>query len=299
MADPILVTGAGGGVGRTVVQLLREREEPVRALVHREDERAEALRALGAEVVAGDLTRPSDVADAMDGCARVLFCLSVTPGFLEAAATVATVAESLGGLAVLVDLSQMTVSSMTAVSVGESHQQRLHWLSEQVFDWSGLPIVHLRPTVFLDNALFTTLVARPVAERGVLALPFGTGRTSPIASADVAHVAAAVLREPAPHIGSVLELTGARTEDMHGVAEEYSRALGRRIAYEDAPAAEWNDTVLADAPLTPHVRAHLETLVRLHREHRFDRTTKTVEAVLGRPPQTIEAFVAERAALFS
>ena len=57
---PILVTGAAGsigGVGRTVVELLRQRDLPVRALVRRDDARAEALRATGAEVVVGDLTR--------------------------------------------------------------------------------------------------------------------------------------------------------------------------------------------------------------------------------------------------
>ncbi len=62
--NPILVTGAAGrvgGVGGTVVEALRRRGLPVRALVRREDERAAALRATGAEVVVGDLTRPGDV----------------------------------------------------------------------------------------------------------------------------------------------------------------------------------------------------------------------------------------------
>ena len=57
---PILVTGAAGGlggVGSTIVEILRQRHLPVRALVHREDERAEALRATGAEVVSA--TSPS------------------------------------------------------------------------------------------------------------------------------------------------------------------------------------------------------------------------------------------------
>ena len=68
---PILVTGAAGrvgGVGRTVVETLRRRGLPVRALVRREDERADALRALGAEVVVGDLTRAEDVAHALAVC---------------------------------------------------------------------------------------------------------------------------------------------------------------------------------------------------------------------------------------
>jgi uncharacterized protein YbjT (DUF2867 family) len=92
--ESILVTGAGGaigGVGRTVVELLRGRDLPVRAMVHREDARAQALRDLGARVVVGDLTRPADVAQALEGCRRMLFSMSVSPEYLEAAATVATV----------------------------------------------------------------------------------------------------------------------------------------------------------------------------------------------------------------
>ena len=65
--------GPVGGVGGLVVESLRRRGLPVRALVRREDERAEALRATGAEVVVGDLTRPADVGRALAGCRRMDF----------------------------------------------------------------------------------------------------------------------------------------------------------------------------------------------------------------------------------
>jgi uncharacterized protein YbjT (DUF2867 family) len=298
----ILVTGAGGGVGgvgRTVVELLRARGLPVRAMVHREDERAQALRDLGADVIAGDLLRPPDVENALYGCQRMLFCMPVSQDYLEAAAILATVARALGGLEVLVNLSQMTVSQMTAVSVGESHQQRLHWLSEQLLDWSALPVVHLRPTIFQENLLFTTLVARSVAERGVLPLPFGCGRTSPVSAADVARAASAVLEDPAPHIGRVFELTGPRSEDMDGIAEEYSRALREPVCYVDVPAADWAVEILAKAGLSPHVQEHLVTLAALNRENRFDRMTHTVESLTGRPARTVEDFVAQHRGLFT
>src|SRR2546423_9241564 len=84
---PILVTGAAGsigGVGRTVVELLRQRNLPVRALVRRDDARAEALRATGAEVVVGDLTQAGDVARALAGCRRLYFGMSVSAPYLEA-----------------------------------------------------------------------------------------------------------------------------------------------------------------------------------------------------------------------
>lgn len=297
----ILVTGAaggGGGVGRAVVGLLRRRDLPVRAFVHREDERAQALRALGAEVMVGDLSRPSDLAEALAGCRRMLFCMSPSPSYLEAATTVATVARACGSLEALVNLSQMTVSEMTAVSADASHHQRLHWLAEQVLDWSTLPVVHVRPTVLLENPVFTTLVARSVADDGVIPLPFGTGRTSPVSAADVARVITAILEDPRPHIGQMLELTGPRSQDMYGVAEEYSRALGKPVEYLDVPMHEWTQQVMSRAELSQHLAELLVTVARLHRENRYDRLTRTVEQLAGQPAQSVEAFVAGHGQLF-
>ena len=107
-------------------------------------------------------------------------------------------ARAVGDLDALVAISQMTVSQMDALSMSESHHQRLHWLSEQVLNWSGLPVVHVRPTLFLDNPLFTTLAARSIADSGTIRLPFGTGRTSPIVTNDVARVVATILTDPGP-----------------------------------------------------------------------------------------------------
>ena len=182
---PILVTGAAGrvgAVGRTVVELLRRRSLPVRAFVHREDERAEMLRRTGAEVVVGDLTRTEDVARALEGAQRMYLGLSVSEEYLMAVVSVAAVARERGGLDAIVDISQMTVSQMSLTRMTSSSQQRQHWLAEQVLDWSGLPVVHIRPTVFLENPFFSAWAAESIARDGTIRLPFKTGRTSPIAA---------------------------------------------------------------------------------------------------------------------
>jgi uncharacterized protein YbjT (DUF2867 family) len=298
----ILVTGAGGGiggVGRSVVALLRQRGQAVRAMVHHDDNRADALRALGADVVVGDLTRPGDVATALDSVQRMFFSMSLAPSYLEATATVATVARAVGHLEALLSLSQMTVSQMDALSMSESHHQRMHWLSEQVLNWSGLPVVHVRPTLFLDNPLFTTVAARSIAGSGTIRLPFGTGRTSPIAVNDVARAVCAVLADPAPYLGQVLELTGPRSQGMNGVAAEYARALSRPVSYVDIPPETWADQVLAAAGLGPYVDEHLLTVARLHRENRYDRMTTTVEDITGRPAESVEDFVTQHGDLFA
>src|SRR4051812_9703373 len=304
MTEPglILVTGAGGGVGGVggkVVALLRQRGRAVRAMVHHHDDRADPLRALGAEVVVGDLTRPAEVATALGSVQRMFFSMSLSPSLLEAAATVATVARAVGNLDALVAISQMTVSQMDPLSMSESHHQRLLWLSEQVFNWSGLPVVHVRPTVFLDTGLFTTLVAHSIASSGTIRLPFGTGHTSPIASDDVARVVGTVLTDPEPYLGGVLELTGPRSQDLNGVAAEYARALHKPVSYVDVPWETWAEQNLPYANLGPYVEEHLATMARLHRENRYDRVTDTVEKITGQPAESVEKFVARRSDFFA
>jgi NAD(P)H dehydrogenase (quinone) len=300
--SPILVTGAAGrvgGVGRTIVDLLRQRGLPVRALVHREDERADALRATGAEVVVGDLTRAADVAHALAGCRRVYFGMSVSAPYLEATVIAAAVARERGDLEVFVNISQMTVSQMTLANMTDSPQQRQHFLAEQTLNWSGLPVVYVRPTVFLENFFFTAWAAQSIARDDTLRLPFGTGRTSPVAVADVAEVMAIILANPSVHVGRVYELTGPRSQDMHAMAAEYSAALGRTVTYIDVPFEQWRDQELRRRNLPEHVFEHLLTMARLHAANRYDRMTHDIEAITGRPALSVRDFVAKHADLFA
>jgi len=297
-----LITGAGGGIGsvsRGVVDLLHDGGQPVRAMVHHDDDRADGLRDLGAEVVVGDLTNPQDVATAMAGVDRMFFNMSVSPDYLTATSIVCAVAREAAPIEVLVNMSQMTVSQMTLTSTSESKQHRLHWLAEHIINWAGVPVVHVRPTVFMENPLLTVLAASSIRERGVLVLPFGTGSTSPIAAADVARVVAAILRDPAGRIGDVYELTGPEVLDINGIAEQYARALGRPVTAQDISLDDWRKQVLDPIGLPPHVAQHIATMARLHREGRYNRSTDDVAHITGSPAQTVEQYVAEHRDVFS
>ena len=299
--SPILVTGAAGrigGVGGEVVDILRSKGLPVRALVRTDDDRAEALRATGAEVVVGDLTRAEDVARALDGCRRLYFGMSVSAPYLEATVTAAAVARELGGLEAFVNISQLTVSQMSLLAMTDSLQQRMHWLGEQALNWSGLPVVHVRATVFLQHFFFSQWAAEAIAKDGTIRLPFGNAKTSPIDTRDVAEVIAAVLEHPEAHVGKVIELTGPRSQDMRAVAAEYSDALGRAITYVDVPLEQWRDQELRSRNLPEHVFEHLLTMARLHAANRYDRLTHDVEAITGRPATSVSDFVARHAELF-
>jgi uncharacterized protein YbjT (DUF2867 family) len=295
-----LVTGAGGGVAGIspqVVDRLLDRGEAVRAMVHRDDARADALRAQGAEIVVGDLTNPADVQAAMSGITRMFFNMSVSPDYLQATAVVCVAATEVDRLEVLVNISQMTVSQMTASSTEESRQQQLHFLAEHVINWSGVPAVHIRPTVLLENPLFAMLATRSIRETGQLVLPFGTGRTSPVASSDVADVVTAVITAPRDHLGKVYELTGPTTLDVDELADQYAQALGRPVAAVNPAHDEWIKD-LDKLALTPYVRQHIETMAKLHRQDRYNRSTHDVEAVAGHPAQTVRQYVEAHRDLF-
>jgi NAD(P)H dehydrogenase (quinone) len=288
--ESVLVTGAAGqlgAVGRTVTGLLLDRGLPVRAMVRRDDERAAALRTAGAEVVVGDLLEPADVYRAVSGCRRVYFGMSVSAAYLEAAVIMAAVVKEVGVNA-LVNMSQMTVSQMSIQNTTPSHQQRQHWLSEQALAWSGLPVVTIRPTMFLET--FISLAGPSVRERGRIELPFGRGKTSPVAAADVAEVIAAVLTDTGPHLGRIYELTGPRSQDMHAVAREFSDALGREVTYSDISPEDW-ERELKRAGLPEHLTSHLVTMGELHRAGRYDRLADGVREVTGRPATSVREFV--------
>jgi uncharacterized protein YbjT (DUF2867 family) len=296
-----LITGAGGGVAGISPQVVAEllsHGETVRAMVHHDDSRADALRAQGAEVIVGDLTNPVDVFAAMSGVTRMFFNMSVSPDYLQATAVVCAIAEELDNLEILVNMSQMTVSQMTATSTEESKQQRLHWLAEHVIDWSGVPAVHIRPTVLLENPFFAMLAARSIRDTGQLILPFGTGRTSPVASSDVAEVVTAVLSAPQDHLGAVYELTGPATLDVDELAEQYAQALDRPVAAVNPPYDDWLKD-LEEVGLDPHTRQHIATMAKLHRQDRYNRSTHDVETITGHPAQTVRQYIEQHRNLFS
>jgi len=220
----------------------------------------------------------------------------VSAGYLEATVTMAAVAREVGVNA-LVNMSQMTVSQMSIQNTTPSPQQRQHWLSEQALAWSGLPVVTIRPTVFLEG-FFLPLTGPSVRERDRIELPFGLGRTNPVAATDVARVVAAVLTEPGLHLGRIYELTGPRSQDMHGIAREYSEALDREVTYSNIPPEDW-ERELKKAGLPEHLIRHLVTMAQLNRAGRYDRQADGVERVTDRPAMSVREFVSLHADKFS
>ncbi|RWD50404.1 MAG: NAD-dependent epimerase/dehydratase family protein [Mesorhizobium sp.] len=297
--SPTLVTGAAGdigAIGRHLTVMLRAKGHRVRALVRRDDERAEGLRRLGAEVVEGDLTDLASMHRAIEGCPRIYFGMSVSAAYLEATVNVAALARH-HGVEAFVNMSQMTVAQMSITETTDSPQHKLHWLAEQALAWSGLPVITVRPTVFLES-FFLRLAAAGVRNHNELALPLGGSRTSPISAVDVARAVSVILDDPAHHIGQVYNLTGFESANLEHFARAFSAALGRTIRYRDVPLSPWMDK-LRELGVPTHLAKHLAVMAELHTAGRYDRITDDMFKLTGTKPMSVYEFVKSNAAEFT
>jgi NAD(P)H dehydrogenase (quinone) len=279
----VLVTGGTGATGGFTIDALTKFDVSIRALVRKDDERAERLRVAGVEVVIGDLLDVDSVRSAMEGISAAYFVYPLVPGLIDATAYFAQAARE-AGLKGIVNMSQIS-----ARRDSKSHQARDHWISERVFDWSGVPVTHLRPTFFAQWLTYPR-VRNAIAQKGLISLPFGNGRHAPIAAEDQARVIAAILADPAPHSGKTYKLFGPVEMDQHGVAKAVGDALGREVIYKPIEIAEFHSQ-LEDFGLPEQTIQHLCAVALDFQEGLFAGTNDVIETITGTAPMTVQSFV--------
>jgi hypothetical protein len=113
----------------------------------------------------------------------------------------------------------------------------------------------------------------------------------------VARAVAAILDDPAPHIGQIYDLTGPESADLDHYARVFSEALGRPIRYRDVALPAWSEN-LRQARFPEHVVRHLSAMAELTKHGRYDRMTDTLCKLTGQAPTNMRDFVKLHAAEF-
>lgn len=275
-----LVTAAAGDTGAPTVKYLREHGHRVRALVRRDDERAEKQRAGGAEVVVADLLKLKQVRPALEGVHGAYLCYPLADGLVEATAIFAQAAKE-AQLELVVNMSQKQ-SRPDATS-----QQTLnHWMAEQVLNWSGVPVTHLRPTLFAEWLLYTAHLIRA----GRYVTPFDPdSRFAPITADDIACVAAGILHQPAGHAGKTYALHGPVEYSHIELSQLLTLVLGRDIHFEHVSVD--NLLALLGMPGNDTLRSHFKAIRRDQQEGLLRGQDEISEAIMGRPLTMLPQFI--------
>jgi uncharacterized protein YbjT (DUF2867 family) len=285
-----LISGATGDTGRPAVSESIALGLNVRALVHSVDTRAQALADLGAEVVEGDLLDINTVRPAMEGVDAAYLVWPVQPGLIHATVNFAQAAKE-AGVGTVINLSQRSANRWS-----KSDACRDSFIAEEVLNWSGVNVVHLRPTYFLEWLLYPWQL--PYLQQGVLRMPVGKGRHSPIAADDQGRVIAALLQNSDGHIGTTIPISGPVEMDHEQMAAELSEALGRKIVFQNLPVEEYVES-LRDMGVPLYVVLHLSGAMVDYQNGHMSGADDNVEKLTGRRSMTVGEFARAHADLLN
>lgn len=274
----ILLTGATGTVGSTLLAKLAETGVAVRAVAHSPGGRAEIERH-GAEVVDGDFDRAETLEAAMQGCDRLFLLSPSDPAQVDRERNAVDAAVR-AGVEHVVALSIMGASPSSQTVLGRWHAEIDEHLAA-----SGVGFTVLRPAGFMQSHL---LPVETVKTEGKWYGMTGHGASGFVDAADVAAVAAHVLTSDGHH-GATYELTGPEAISLPQAAVQLSEVRGRDVAYVDVPPAQFRANLVRTG--VPDWAA--DSLVASYqsiREGHAATVTNEVEKATGTPPRAYRAF---------
>src|SRR6201984_748181 len=287
----ILVGGATGRTGGAAIDTLLEMGMRVRAYVRFDDDRAEALRRRGVDVAVGDLTNIDDIREAMEGIRSAYFLHPIAPGIIGAAVYFAQAAKE-AGVTAIVNMSQIS-----ARRESKSHAAQDHWISERLFDWSGVATTHLRPTFFAEWLIYP-YYAKDIRAKKKIEFPFGNGRHAPIATYDQGRVIAHILANPAGHEGKIYTLHGPVEMNHTEIAAEMSKVLGAKIEYAPTSIDDFNQKMEKLYKFHPFLAQHLVEVAQNYQDGIFAGTNDVVERITGTPALSLRAFLEKHREVF-
>ncbi len=282
----ILVTSAAGKTGLPTALQLREKGYPVRALVRRDDHRADRLRAAGAEIQIGNQFALADMRRAMDGVQRAYHCAPTAPNGLHFG-TVFAVAAHDARLEHVVVLSQWL-----AHPDHPSHFTREAWLNDAVLALLPDTTVTVNNVGWFADNYF--MVLESMAQLGLLPMPLGSGdekKNAAPSNEDIASVTVGALADPATHAGKTYRPTGPELISPNEIAGSLGRALGRRVVYRDI-----SERLLLKALTARGFPRAMQTQLRRYAdEYRrgafaVNAPTEAVREVGGREPEGFDAI---------
>ncbi len=282
-----LIVGATGNVGTPVTAALLDQGEKVRCLV-RSEQKANAFRESGAEVVIGDLDRKESLAPAFEGIDTVFLVISTNRNMEQHGKDAIEVAVNAGVerlvryTAIKTDYDDhMPTAAMQAAIDAE-------------LKTTGLRYTHVRPSNYMQGHL---VFAPTIQSDSTIYAPWGAGKVGMADVRDIAEATVEVLTSEG-HDGKSYSITGPEAISLHEVAAAISEAIGKKVTYTDVPPEAARDSLLSmglDAWVVDQYMIYFDAFRNGYGEIVTDDFTK----LTGRPSRTINDFARDYASAFS
>jgi uncharacterized protein YbjT (DUF2867 family) len=277
----ILLTGAAGKTGRSIIEALTKGKETVRALVRRPDQ-VSPLEALGVdEVLVGDLRDKACMSRAaQDSRAVYHMAPNISPDEELIGKTIIEAAQS-------ADVEHFVFHSVLhpQIRAMPHHLQKMH-VEELLFE-SGLPFTILQPAAYMQNVL---AYWNQILENGKYPMAYSPEtRLSLVDLEDVAQSATIVLTETG-HMGETIELVGTPAMSQVEIAKTLADQLGRPVDADVVSLEAWERGARASG-LGDYQVMILIKMFHYYETYGFIGNTNALSCLLQRKPTSFAEFV--------
>jgi uncharacterized protein YbjT (DUF2867 family) len=286
-----LVTGATGGLGRRIVRLLRQREQPTRVLVRLTSRYAE-LEHRGAEILIGDLQRSRDIEKACQGVQYVISAHGSNesggdPETIDYQANIELIDQ-----AKVAGVQHFVFISVLGVDRGyeDAPVFKAKWAVEKYLQASGLNYTILRPSGFASSLL-------PLAERfrqtGIyVMLGDPLNRTSIVSTDDLARIAVDSVTVEAAR-NQVFAVGGPEVLKREDIVKIFSRIFHREPFLINPPLLALDGLRGVLGAFNPQLKENLGTLRTLLANEFFctPAEIERLESVYNLKLEPLESFL--------
>lgn len=280
MAPKILITGASGNIGSTLVKILREQGIPFHAMLRSPNKDIP-------EAIQGDFNDPVSISKALQGIEKAFLLTNSSEQAENQQITFVELAKK-AGVKHIVKLSQWAADKHSPVRF-----LRYHAAVEDKIRESGITYTFLRPNLFMQGLLG---FKEPI-KQGKFFAAVGNARISIVDIRDIADVAAVTLTQPG-HENKIYNLTGPEAITHYQMAEELSKALNKQIIFIDVPPAAMKDAVLQVGFPEWQADGLIEDYAHYAKEEAASIESGVIDAT-GKPPRSFADFARDYAPAFA
>ena len=172
-----------------------------------------------------------------------------------------------------------------------------HQFIERYIEGSGIPFVHLRPEIFMQNLL--GYGGERYVNAGVIRHYVGDARLSWVDCEDVAAVASECLLNPNRHVGNTYRL-GYDAKTYEEIAQIMGDTVGKSFRYEARPPSEFLRHVLAAGAEPAYMKCVFDSYTDFTNGagEKADEVFDNFPALVGRQPRLLSDFVRHHADQF-